>query len=144
MSKPVIVSAARTAIGRSFKGTLVRNANAIDLASRTLLVEVDVDNARGELLPGAYAFVHLKLPRQIATLTVPANALLFRAEGLQVAVVRDGRAQLVPVTIGRDDGITVEITAGLQPTDQVIVAPSDSLVSGTRVRIASPPAEVKP
>jgi RND family efflux transporter MFP subunit len=130
--------------GRSFQGTLVRTANAIDLASRTLLVEVDVDNARGELLPGAYAFVHLKLPRQIATLTVPANALLFRAEGLQVAVVRDGRAQLVPVTIGRDDGITVEITAGLQPTDQVIVAPSDSLISGTRVRIASPPAGVKP
>ncbi len=114
--------------GRSFKGTLVRNANAIDLASRTLLVEVDVDNPRGELLPGAYVFVHLKLPKQIASVTIPANTLLFRSEGLQVAVVRDGRAQLVPVTIGRDYGTTVEIVAGLQPTDQVIVAPSDSLI----------------
>jgi RND family efflux transporter MFP subunit len=130
--------------GRSFKGTLVRTANAIDLASRTLLVEVDVDNPQGELLPGAYVFVHLKLPRQIASVTVPANALLFRAEGPQVAVVRDGRAQLVPVTIGRDYGTTVEIATGLQPTDQVIVSPSDSLTSGTRVRIAGAPTGVRP
>jgi RND family efflux transporter MFP subunit len=130
--------------GQSFTGTLVRNANSIDLASRTLLVEVDVDNPRGELLPGAYVFVHLKLPKQIASVSVPANALLFRAEGLQVAVVRDGRAQLVPVTIGRDYGTTVEIVAGLQRTDQVIVAPSDSLTSGTRVRIAAAPARARP
>jgi RND family efflux transporter MFP subunit len=130
--------------GQSFQGTLVRTANAIDLASRTLLVEVDVDNPRGELLPGAYVFVHLKLPRQIATVTVPVNTLLFRAEGLQVGVVRDGRAQLVPVTIGRDDGTTVEISAGLQPTDQVIVAPSDSLTSGTPVRVVSAPSRTRP
>jgi RND family efflux transporter MFP subunit len=125
--------------GRSFHGTLVRNANAIDLASRTLLVEVDVDNPGGELLPGAYVFVHLKLPKEIASVTLPANTLLFRAEGLRVAVIQDGRAQLVPVTIGRDYGETVEILSGLQPTDQVIVAPSDSLTSGTRVRIARAP-----
>ena len=130
--------------GRSFKGTLVRNANSIDPASRTLLVEVDVDNPRGELLPGAYVFVHLELPKQVASATIPANALLFRAEGLQVGVVRDGRAQLVPVTIGRDYGTTVEIVAGLQPTDQVIVAPSDSLTSGTPVRIAAAPARARP
>jgi len=130
--------------GRSFKGTLVRNANSIDPASRTLLVEVDVDNPRGELLPGAYVFVHLELPKQVASATIPANALLFRAEGLQVGVVRDGRAQLVPVTIGRDYGTTVEITAGLHPTDQVIVAPSDSLTSGTRVRIAGAAAGGRP
>ena len=130
--------------GQSFQGTLVRTANAIDLASRTLLVEVDVDNPRGELLPGAYVFVHLKLPRQIATVTVPASTLLFRAEGLQVGVVRDGRAQLVPVTIGRDDGTTVEISAGLQPTDQVIVAPSDSLTTGTPVRVVSAPSGTRP
>jgi len=123
--------------GRSFHGTLVRTSNAIDLTSRTLNVEVDVDNAGGELLPGAYVFVHLKLPAQVATVTVPANTLIFRAEGLQVAVVRNGQAQLVPVTIGRDYGATVEIVAGLQPTDQVIVSPSDSLTSGTRVRIAN-------
>jgi RND family efflux transporter MFP subunit len=130
--------------GQSFTGTLVRTANAIDLASRTLNVEVDVDNPRGELLPGAYVFVHLKLPKQIASVTIPVNALLFRAEGLRVAVVRDGQAQLVPVTIGHDYGTTVEIVAGLQPTDQVIVAPSDSLTSGTRVRIASASAGARP
>jgi len=130
--------------GRSFEGKLVRTANAIDLTSRTLNVEVDVDNPRGELLPGAYVFVHLKLPRQIATVTVPVNTLLFRAEGLQVAVVRDGKAQLVPITIGRDYGTSVEITAGIQPTDQVIVGPSDSLTSGTRVRLAAAPPGAKP
>src|SRR6184192_3637517 len=130
--------------GRSFHGTLVRNANAIDLASRTLNVEVDVDNPGGELLPGAYVFVHLTMPTQVQTLTVPANALLFRAEGLQAAVVRDGQAQLVPVKIGRDYGTTVEIVTGLQPTDQVIVAPSDSLTSGPPVRIAAAPARARP
>jgi RND family efflux transporter MFP subunit len=130
--------------GRSFHGTLVRNANSIDLASRTLLVEVDLDNPAGELLPGAYVMVHLKLPKEIKSVTVPGNTLLFRAEGLQVAVVRDGQAQLIPVTIGRDYGNTVEIVAGLQPTDQVIVAPSDSLTSGTPVRIAAAPAGAKP
>jgi len=126
--------------GRPFEGRLVRTANAIDLASRTLLVEVDVDNASGELLPGAYVFVHLKLPKQVASLTVPANTLLFRAEGLQVAVVRNGQAQLVPVTIGRDYGESVEIVSGLQPADQVVVSPSDSLTNGTRVRIVTAPA----
>jgi RND family efflux transporter MFP subunit len=123
--------------GRSFHGTLVRTANAIDLTSRTLNVEVDVDNPLGELLPGAYTFVHLALPAQVATVTVPANTLLFRAEGLQVAVVRNGQAQLVPVTIGRDYGATVEIRSGIEPTDQVILSPSDSLTSGTRVRITN-------
>ena len=125
--------------GREFHGTLVRNASAIDPASRTLLVEVDVDNPKDELLPGAYVFVHLKLPRQAPSVTVPANTLLFRSQGLQVGVVRDGQAQLVPVTIGHDYGTTVEIVAGVQPTDQVIVSPSDSLTSGTRVRIADAP-----
>ena len=130
--------------GRMFHGTLVRTANAIDLTSRTLNVEVDVDNPGGELLPGAYVFVHLKLPAQVASVTVPANTLIFRSEGLQVAVVRNGEAQLVPVTIGRDYGATVEIVSGLQPTDQVIVSPSDSLTSGTRVRIANAQAAGAP
>ena len=130
--------------GRAFRGTLVRNASAIDPVSRTLLVEVDVDNPLGELLPGAYVFVHLQLPRAIASVTVPANTLLFRAEGLQVGVVRDGQAQLVPVTIGHDYGTSVEILTGIQPSDQVIVSPSDSLTSGTRVRVAATPAAARP
>jgi RND family efflux transporter MFP subunit len=127
--------------GESFHGTLVRTANAIDLSSRTLLVEVDVDNPDGRLLPGAYAFVHISLTAAVHSVTVPANTLLFRKEGLQAAVARNGHTQLVPVTIGRDYGDKVEILSGLQPSDEVIVSPSDSLISGTAVRIASRKAE---
>ena len=122
--------------GEFFHGTLVRNANAIDLSSRTLLVEVDVDNPDGRLLPGAYTFVHLSLPAAVHSVTVPANTLLFRKEGLQAALVRNGHTQLVPVTIGQDYGNKVEILSGLQPTDEVIVDPSDSLIGGTAVRLA--------
>jgi RND family efflux transporter MFP subunit len=121
--------------GQSFSGTIARNSNSIDPASRTLLVEVDVDNRDGQLLPGAYVRVHLKLPKEIRSVTVPANTLLFRSEGLQVGVVRNGQAELTPVTIGRDYGSTVEVVSGLQPTDQVIANPSDSLISGTPVQI---------
>ena len=127
--------------GESFHGRLVRNANAIDLSSRTLLVEVDVDNPAGRLLPGAYASVHLSLPSAVQSVTAPANTLLFRKEGLRTAVVRNGHAQLVPVTIGRDYGEKVEILSGLQPADEVIVDPSDSLISGTVVRVADSKSE---
>jgi RND family efflux transporter MFP subunit len=122
--------------GRIFHGTLVRNSSNIDPASRTLLVEVDVENAGGELLPGAYVSVHLKLPSRIRAVTIPANTLLFRREGLRVGFVRQGRAELVPVTIGRDYGARVEIVSGLRSTDQIILDPSDSLITGTPVRIA--------
>ena len=125
---------------QTFRGTLVRNANAIDLSSRTLLVEVDVDNPTGQLLPGAYVFVHLKLPDETRSVTIPANALIFRKEGLQVGLVRDGKAVLFPVKISRDYGNTVEIVSGLQPSDTVIVDPSDSLVDGTPVRTNNNPA----
>jgi RND family efflux transporter MFP subunit len=125
--------------GQTFHGTLVRNANAIDIASRTLLVEVDVDNPTGHLLPGAYVFVHLKLPDEARSVTIPSNALLFRKEGLQVGVVRNGKVDLVPVKIGRDYGNTVEIVSGLQPIDAVILDPSDSLVGGMSVRLNNPP-----
>ncbi len=87
--------------GETFRGTIVRNTNSIDLASRTLLVEVDIDNPTGRLLPGAYVFVHLKLPNATHTVTIPSNALIFRKEGLQVALVRDGKAKLVSVKINR-------------------------------------------
>jgi RND family efflux transporter MFP subunit len=125
----------------SFRGTLVRTANAIDLSSRTLLVEIDVDNPDSRLLPGAYAFVHLNLPTVGHSVTIPANTLLFRKEGLQAALVRNGRAQLIPVTIGRDYGDKVEILSGLKSTDEIILAPSDSLISGTSVRIATTKSE---
>jgi RND family efflux transporter MFP subunit len=117
-----------------FHGTIVRNSSAIDPASRTLNVEVDVDNPTGKLLPGSYAFVHIKASGTARALTVPANTLLFRAQGLQVGVVRDGRAELVPITIGRDYGATVEVSSGLQRSDAVILDPSDSLISGAPVK----------
>jgi RND family efflux transporter MFP subunit len=124
--------------GETFYGTLVRTSDSIDISSRTLLVEVDVDNPAGKLLAGAYVFVHLKLPMETRSVTVPSNTLLFRREGLQVGVVRNGKAELVAVKIGRDYGSTVEILFGLQPSDAVILDPSDSLVSGTAVQVNIP------
>jgi RND family efflux transporter MFP subunit len=125
--------------GETFQGTIVRNSDAIDLNSRTLNVEVDVDNRNGRIRPGAYVFVHFKLPdnskRAASSLTIPANTLLFRSEGLRVGVVDGDHAQLVPITVGRDYGATVEVISGLKPTDQVIVNPSDSLTTGTSVRV---------
>jgi RND family efflux transporter MFP subunit len=123
--------------GKSFEGTIARNSNAIDQATRTLNVEVDIDNPKGELLPGAYVFVHFKVPEHAASLMIPSNTLLFRSEGLRVGVVRDGRVQLVPVKIGRDAGATVEIASGVTADDAVILDPSDSLASGQEVQIAS-------
>jgi len=123
--------------GRVFRGALARNSSAIDPASRTLLVEVDVDNPGALLLPGAYVSVHLKLPSTIRSVTIPANTLLFRREGLRVGLVRDGHADLVPVTIGRDYGATVEIVSGLRATDAVILDPSDSLEANAPVRLQS-------
>jgi RND family efflux transporter MFP subunit len=127
--------------GETFNGTIVRNSDAIDLNSRTLNVEVDIDNRNGRIRPGAYVFVHFKIPenskRSTSSLTIPANTLLFRAEGLRVGVVRRDHAELVPIMIGRDYGSTVEVINGLKPTDQVIVNPSDSLTNGTPVRIGA-------
>lgn len=130
--------------GQTFQGTLVRTDNAINPTSRTLRVEVDVNNADGKLLPGSYVFVHFTLPGRARSVTVPSNALLFRSEGLRVGVVRDGTAELVPITIGRDYGDKVEVLSGLGPTDQVIVNPSDSLIGGTTVRVASSTPAGKP
>lgn len=128
--------------GRRFEGTIVRNADAIDPASRTLLVEVDVRNSTGELLPGSYVSVHLKLPSKVAAVTVPANALLFRSEGLRVAVVRNNRVELVPITIGHDYGESVEVVSGLKSTDSVVLDPSDSITNGQQVRPAGQNAGV--
>jgi RND family efflux transporter MFP subunit len=125
--------------GRKFKGTLVRTANAIDLATRTLLVEVDVENPTGELLPGAFAEVHLAVPSGAPTFILPVSALIFRAQGLQVGVVKDGnRAQLANIILGRDFGSEVEVVSGLQADDQIIINPPDSLISGEEVRVGQP------
>jgi len=127
--------------GETFDGTLVRNSNAIDPQSRTLNVEIDVDNASGRLLSGAYAFVHLNLPSHSGAVTIPANTLLFRAEGLRVGVVRNGHVKLTPITIGHDYGGTVEVIAGLTAQDAVVLDPSDSLVDGAAVQVTEPTAK---
>jgi RND family efflux transporter MFP subunit len=133
--------------GETFLGTIVRNSDAIDLNSRTLNVEVEIDNRGGRIKPGAYVFVHLKLPdnskKATSSLVIPANTLLFRSEGLRVGVIRGDHAELVPITIGRDYGSTVEVINGLKPADQVIVNPSDSLTTGTPVRLNAPKTEVQ-
>lgn len=124
--------------GRKFHGKVVRTSKAIDPTSRTLLVEVDVDNRAGDLVTGAYAQVHFKLSNPQPSLIIPVPALIFRAEGLQVATVVNGKAKLVPITIGRDDGRVVEVTQGLQPDDQVVQDPPDSIIDGEVVNVVRP------
>jgi RND family efflux transporter MFP subunit len=118
-----------------FTGTIVRDSDAIDLSSRTLNVEVDVLNSDHKLLPGQYAFIHLPIPPSASSMTLPSGALLFRAEGLQVGLVRDGRVHLTPVAVGHDYGAKVEVISGLAAHDQVILNPPDSLAEGERVKI---------
>jgi RND family efflux transporter MFP subunit len=122
--------------GRSFEATLVRTADAIDPASRTLLVEVDVNNSKGELMPGALAQVHFKTPPVGPAFIVPTAALIFRRDGIEVSTVINGdTAHLVHVTIGEDDGANVQIVSGLNPGDQVIQDPPDSLIDGEKVTV---------
>lgn len=124
--------------GKTFEGRIVRTARAIDPASRTLLVEVDVKNPSGELYPGAFAQVHFQLNNSQPSLLIPVSALIFRAKGLQVGiVVHNNKAKLVPITIGRDDGNVAEVVEGLHPDDQVIQSPPDSLIDGETVRVVS-------
>lgn len=121
---------------RRFTGTLVRNSNAIDVASRTLLTEIDVDNPKGELLAGSYAEVHIQLPTPAETMKLPVDALIFKADGLQVATV-DGanRVAMVPVSAGRDFGDSIEIVSGLTGRERVVLNPPDSLTAGQTVRV---------
>ncbi len=127
--------------GRRFPGTLVRTADALDPATRTLLVEVDVPNPTGRLLPGSYTEVHFAIKSNRSTLIIPSSALIFRAEGLRVAVLRDNnRAALVPITLGRDFGNTVEVVSGLTAGSSVIANPPDSLIDGETVSVVQPKA----
>jgi RND family efflux transporter MFP subunit len=127
--------------GRKFHGKLVRTADAMDAASRTLLTEIDIDNSSGELRPGSYAEVHMSLPGGRA-LIVPVSSVLFRSEGLRVGVVQAGKTgngtvEMTPVTVGKDFGNEIEITSGITERDLIIESPSDSLTSGTVVRVSS-------
>jgi RND family efflux transporter MFP subunit len=123
--------------GRPFAGKLVRTANAIDPASRTLLVEIAVNNPTGQLFTGSYAEVHLKLPTAASTFILPVNTLLFRAEGLRIAAVGENqKVELKQITLGHDFGGEVEVIAGLKGGESVIVNPPDSVVNGETVRVA--------
>jgi RND family efflux transporter MFP subunit len=130
---------------RTFRGTLVRTADSINVTTRTLLIEIDVDNPAGTLLTGSYAEVHLKVPEHKSTLILPVNTLIFRSEGLRVGVVKDGKVVLTAVTPGHDFGDRIEIVSGLTPDDQVIINPPDSIVSGQAVQIvqATLPGDIK-
>ena len=131
--------------GRTVQGKLIRTADAINVTTRTLLIEVDVQNPTGTLLTGSYAEVHLQLPTPASTCLIPVNTLLFRSEGLHVGLVKDGKAEISAVTPGHDFGDQIEIVAGLKANDQIIVNPPDSLVSGQQVQIvqATLPGDIK-
>ena len=131
--------------GRTFQGKLVRTADAINVTTRTLLIEVDVQNPIGTLLTGSYAEVHLQVPTSASTYLVPVNTLLFRTEGLRVGVVNNGRVVLTTVTAGHDFGDQIEVVSGLKANDQVIVNPPDSIVSGQQVQVvqATLPGDTK-
>lgn len=125
--------------GRPFPGKLVRTADAIDQTTRTLLVEFDVENPTGTLLSGAYSELHMKIPGTASAFILPVNTLLFRAEGLRVAAVTDGKhVTLTPITIGHDFGSEVEVIAGLTGNESIVTNPADSIISGEEVRIVQP------
>ena len=127
--------------GQKFLGTVARTADAIDPATRTLNTEVDVPNKDGKLLPGSFGQVHFATGTSVPRITIPVNAMLFRAEGPRVAIVGpDGKVQMRPISIGRDFGATLEILGGVDLTDQIIINPSDSLEEGQQVHVAKPSA----
>src|SRR6266436_7616686 len=130
---------------RKFQGKLVRTADAINMTTRTLLIEIDVENPTGTLLTGSYAEAHLAVPTQASTFLVPVNTLLFRTEGLRVGIVKGGKVVLTAVTPGHDFGSQIEIVSGLKSDDQVIINPPDSIVSGQEVQIvqATLPGDTK-
>jgi len=122
--------------GQKFPGKVVRTADAIDPATRTLLTEVDVPNKNEHLLPGSYAKVHFAVPVQTARISIPVNTVLFRSEGPRVAVVgSDKKVHLKPIVIGRDFGTKVEILSGLDASEQIVVNPADSLEDGQQVNV---------
>src|SRR3989475_8764778 len=122
--------------GQKFEGKVVRTAEAIDAATRTLLTEVDVPNREGALLPGGYAQVHLEVKVTGTRLQVPVNALLFRSEGLRAVVVdANHKIHLRQITVGRDYGTTLEVLQGLDQNDWIVLNPADSLEEGQEVRV---------
>jgi len=128
--------------GRSFEARVTTTSEAISAVSRTLLTELEVDNSKNQILPYSFGEVTLKEDNTDPPLTLPSNTLLFRAQGLQVGVVGSGgKVELRPVQVGRDFGQTVEIRSGVTPADKIIVNPTDSLVTGVKVKVQGTPKE---
>jgi RND family efflux transporter MFP subunit len=124
--------------GRKFPAHVTNTAGAIDPTSRTLLTELEVPNETGELLPGAYAQINLKLQGDTGFVTVPSNVLLFRSEGTAVGIVHpDGKVEIRKVLINRDLGDKLQISQGLSESDQVVLNPSDGLIDGMNAKIAA-------
>jgi RND family efflux transporter MFP subunit len=122
-----------------FAAKTVRTSNALDPNLRTLQVELELDNPSGEIFPGAFAEVHFKLPAGADSLRLPANTVLFRASGLQVATVdTQQRIKLKNIVQGRDFGTTIEVLSGLSPNEIVVLNPPDSITDGAQVRVAAP------
>jgi RND family efflux transporter MFP subunit len=129
--------------GRDFPGTVARIADALQPGTRTLLTEIDVPNPDHALSPGTYCTVALKIPRKTPSLIVPSEAIIFNREGLSVAVVEDGVARIHPITLVRDFGTTVEVSAGVKDGDQVILNPPVDVTDGRKVKIRpTPPAQL--
>jgi RND family efflux transporter MFP subunit len=129
--------------GRDFPGTVTRIADALQPGTRTLLTEIDVPNPEHALTPGLYCYVELKIPRKTPSLVVPSEAVIFNRDGLSVAVVEDGVARIHPVTVVRDFGTTVEVSAGVKDGDQVILNPPVDLTDGRKVKVRpGPPAQM--
>ena len=124
---------------------MVRTAEAIDPATRTLLTEVDVPNKNGHLLPGSFGEVHFAVGSGVNKVTIPVNAMLFRAEGARVAVVGPGgKVQLRPINIGRDYGATLEVLGGVSAAERIVINPADSLEEGQQVNVAQPDQKTSP
>jgi RND family efflux transporter MFP subunit len=125
--------------GRQFAAEVASTARALDATSRTLQVELQIDNSRGELFPGSYADVHFNFPASTTTLRVPVNTVLFRAQGLLVAVVdSQNHVHLRRIAEGRDFGTQIEVLSGLEATDRLILNPPDSITDDTQVRVVTP------
>jgi HlyD family secretion protein len=130
--------------GRTFEGKVSRNSVALDAASRTMLAEVDVPNPDGALRPGFYVDVQFGIPRPVPTVLIPADALLFNADGLRVASVDEaGRVHLHKVTVYRDYGTKLELREGLKGGERVALSPPADIAEGQKVRVAAPPAGAK-
>ena len=126
---------------RTFPGTVTRIATALQPGTRTLLTEIDVPNGDGVLTPGIYCTVELHIPRKTPSLLVPAEAIIFNGDGLQVALVEDGVARIKGITVARDLGTAVELREGVKVGDLVILNPAVDLVEGSKVQASSPPTK---